>query len=384
MIKKISFSILLWLSATTLLSQIKNDTIFYESKNIDNIPKYIINDGIYYKWQWNKRSKDYVLFKDTLQLPLRITQNFDNKTYFFNNHSQILYSGNSYGYYSFDFKKDTITTVTPDKEETNFVMVDAKLYFSNYKTLYIKDLKTGKIIDSLTIMSKDPYDYILKIIKFSNTNEVVLMMGYYDGGEIPETQYYVYNEISKKYSLAPNNDLMQKIIEPNSAIVRFYDLPMQHIFLDKFIFDSNFNLLSKFKYHGIDIYGFVLSNQIITQLIIKSNVDSENGKKEGNKVLIPFIPNPFKEKAIYEIYENIELKAEDLEQFDAFDLRILRNMIFAKHNYAFKDKFLQAYFNLYGFYSANSKKNRLTDVSHLLTPEDKKNLELIEQVSKKK
>jgi hypothetical protein len=52
-------------------------------------------------------------------------------------------------------------------------------------------------------------------------------------------------------------------------------------------------------------------------------------------------------------------------------------MVFAKHNYAFKDKFLQAYFNLYSFYSGNHDKNRLTDVSHLLTSVDKKNLELI-------
>jgi hypothetical protein len=276
-----------------------------------------------------------------------------------------------------------------DEKEINFIMADAKSYFSNYQTLYIQDLTTGHIIDSLVVdnagKNSDWYYYILEIIKFSNTSEVVLMMGYYDGGEIPDVQYYIYNEISKKCLLAPNNDLMKKNIEPNSAIVRFYDLSMQYIFLDEFIFDSNFNFLSKFKYYDIDIYGFILSNQIIKQLIIKSNLDSKDSDTERNNVLIPFIPNPYREKVLYEIYENIELKAEDLKQLDTFDLRILRNMVFAKYNYSFKDKFLQAYFNLYSFYGYDDKqKTRITDVNKLLTPEDKKNLELIEQVSKKK
>jgi hypothetical protein len=71
-IKKIPLSLLLWFSTTMLLSQIKSDTILYENKNIDDIPIYIINDGIHYKWQWNKRNMAYTLFKDSLQLPLKV------------------------------------------------------------------------------------------------------------------------------------------------------------------------------------------------------------------------------------------------------------------------------------------------------------------------
>jgi hypothetical protein len=209
----------------------------------------------------------------------------------------------------------------------------------------------------------------------------------YYGDEISDEQYYVYDLISKRMEICKNNNLIKNIIDPNSFMVRFYDFSGKYLFLNGYILDSNYNIFSKINEIYADIYGLVITNGEIKQLIIKSNLDLENPqdkKSTRNSVLIPFVPNPFREKAMYEIYENKTLAVSDLEQFDSFDLRILRNMIFAKHNYAFKDKFLQAYFNLYRFYTGNHDKNRLTDVNHLLTPEDKKNLELIQEVSKKK
>jgi hypothetical protein len=53
-------------------------------------------------------------------------------------------------------------------------------------------------------------------------------------------------------------------------------------------------------------------------------------------------------------------------------------MVFAKHGYKFKSHYLQAFYNIFVL----DVKRDLTDVSHLLTPEDKKNLELIQKISK--
>jgi hypothetical protein len=82
---------------------------------------------------------------------------------------------------------------------------------------------------------------------------------------------------------------------------------------------------------------------------------------------------------LYKIYNNQILTKEEISKFDEWELHKLKNMIFAKHGYKFKSHYLQAFYNLFAFY-----KGRLTDVNHLLTAEDKKNLELIQQISKNK
>jgi hypothetical protein len=223
---------------------------------------------------------------------------------------------------------------------------------------------------------------ISEIIKFSNSNKIFFMIAdEYYGDERTKEQYYVYDETLKVLTKLINSDFIKENIPSEIFGIRYYDLSGNYVFLTEHILTSDFHIFSKRLYQRYnDIYGLVIMKGEIKQLILYSCLDSKDNETDGNNVLIPFIPNPYREKALYEIYENIELKAEDLKQLDAFDLRILRNMIFAKHNYAFKDKFLQAYFNLYGFYGYDEKqKSRVTDINKLLTPADNKNLELIRQ-----
>lgn len=87
------------------------------------------------------------------------------------------------------------------------------------------------------------------------------------------------------------------------------------------------------------------------------------------------------DKALYDIYNDIILSKSDVEKFDDWELNKLRNMIFAKHGYPFQSEYLQAFFNLFDFYNHIEKKS---DVNSLLTPNDRKNLQLIQQVSKTK
>jgi len=287
--------------------------------------------------------------------------------------------------YIFDFKKENLTTssVSFDEPDDNFSIANNKLYYSKYASLYIKNLDNGIIIDSVNISTiKDKEFYcISRILNFPNTNDVLIETGNtYYGDEVTDVQYFVYNEVDKTLNLAKDNDFIKKNIE--HQWMEFYDMTEKYIFFQECIMDSTRDIFSKKLYLNYDgICGLVIAKGEIKQLILYSRLDPEDSKKEGNAVLIPFIPDPYKEKAIYEIYENIELTAQDLQRFDAFDLRLLRNMIFAKHNCAFKDKFLQAYFNLYSFYGYQT--NRLTDVNKLLTLTDKKNLTLIQQVENK-
>ena len=87
------------------------------------------------------------------------------------------------------------------------------------------------------------------------------------------------------------------------------------------------------------------------------------------------------DKALYDIYNNVLIDKTEVETFDEWELNKLRNMIFAKHGYQFKSEYLQAFFNLFDFYN-NIKKT--DDVTNSLTPSDKKNLEVVQLVSKEK
>jgi len=390
--KKILFCMLLLqcLLITIMSAQIPNDTILYERLSGSTpMPRYLINDNVYYKWQYKKyhfteKYYEYFLYKDSILLSTGSC--FIAHTYFYDKNKNRLYMQSGRDRYIFDFEKENLTTssVSFDEPDDNFSIANNKLYYSKCASLYIQNLDNGKIIDSVNISAIADKDFycISQIINFPITSEVLIETGYvYYGDEVTNIQYYIYNEVDKTLNLAKDNDFIQKNIE--HKWMEFYDITGKYIFFQECIMDSMRNIFSKklyLNYNGM--CGLVIAKGEIKQFICYSRLDPEVSKKEGDNVLIPFIPDPYREKAMYEIYENIELTAQDLQRFDAFDLRLLRNMIFAKHNYAFKDKFLQAYFNLYSFYSYQT--NRLTDVNKLLTPTDKKNLTLIQQVSKQK
>ncbi|MDR0505605.1 MAG: YARHG domain-containing protein [Dysgonamonadaceae bacterium] len=385
--KSLFYILLLQCIYTNAAAQIPNDSIIYEGKR--NIPVYLIKDNTYYKWQCNKLCEladaKYFLYKDSILLS--VGTHIVMRTCFYNKNKNRLYTQYGRNSYTFDFNKDTlITSKVPDDEDDNFSISNNKFYYSRLKQLYICDLESKEIIDSVyisPIANKENYD-ISRIIFFPNTNDVLIETGdmtYCD--ETTDIQYFVYNEITKKLTVSKNNDIIKKNTEYQS--VNFHDISGKYVFWSDCIMSSTGNIFSmRLSWLYNNINGFVIANGEIMQYICYSFLDSEDNKKRGNDVLIPFIPNPLREKAMYEICENIKLKSEDLKQLDVFDLKILRNAVFAKYNYAFKDKFLQAYFNLYSFYGRNHNKKRIADVNNLLTPIDKKNLELIQQISKSK
>jgi hypothetical protein len=76
-----------------------------------------------------------------------------------------------------------------------------------------------------------------------------------------------------------------------------------------------------------------------------------------------------------EILSDRELELHHIKNFDStFDLRILRNSIFAKHGYIFKSQDLTNIFKKYNWYSP-----KLNDVDQLLTINDKYNIDIISQ-----
>lgn len=102
------------------------------------------------------------------------------------------------------------------------------------------------------------------------------------------------------------------------------------------------------------------------------------------KVFVPYKFTLPLERSFYRLYNDQEILKEDLNQFGEYELSILKNFIFAKHNYGFNSEFYQAYFNLFKFYNDEKERNsRAQDVNSLLTQGDKHNLNIITKALKK-
>lgn len=143
---------------------------------------------------------------------------------------------------------------------------------------------------------------------------------------------------------------------------------------------NNMTLVSKVL--SMDSYpsyvGMNISNGELQYHYIQSSLNNRV------KVIVPYIFIPQLDIQMYRAYTDEILTEKDIEGFGKYELGILRNLLFAKHNYAFKSEFYQAYFNMYDFYGKfNIGHPRESNVDNKLTAADKANIALIRAAEKK-
>ena len=80
-------------------------------------------------------------------------------------------------------------------------------------------------------------------------------------------------------------------------------------------------------------------------------------------------------KGLYEIASKQLLTVADIENLSKFDLKVMRNEIFARHGYIFTTEEMRIYFGSQPWY-----KGTVRDVSSRLTAIEKRNIELIKQM----
>jgi len=150
----------------------------------------------------------------------------------------------------------------------------------------------------------------------------------------------------------------------------------KHIYKNR-LFDDNFNFISEVLYFEPKIIGVNIQNNTVQYYYLRSTTQN------NVEVIIPYKFIPQLDLAMYKAYNNIILTQEDIKTLGKYELGILRNLIFAKHNYDFSSEFYQAYFNLYEFYNKEEmKKTRTKEVNSKLTDADKANIELIRRIEK--
>ncbi len=145
------------------------------------------------------------------------------------------------------------------------------------------------------------------------------------------------------------------------------------------IYDYKFNVITKALSHDVERIGYNFRSNGVLSNYISVKLD------DGRKAIVLYRFFMPLERSLLRIYSNEILLNEDLIQLKEEELSILKNMLYAKHNFKFNDLFFQAYFNLFEFYDDEKRKsNRLEGVDNLFTQADKRNLQIISVLSKQK
>jgi hypothetical protein len=132
-----------------------------------------------------------------------------------------------------------------------------------------------------------------------------------------------------------------------------------------------------FNYDAPYIVGYNYNNKLTSGINYRSELDNKFN------VIVPYKFSIAQEFAMLKVYYDSLLTQKEVSSFGKYELSVLRNLIFAKHNYKFESDFWQAYFNLFEFYRSDEKrKSRTKDVERLFTAIDKKNLGMLKKAEK--
>jgi hypothetical protein len=146
-----------------------------------------------------------------------------------------------------------------------------------------------------------------------------------------------------------------------------------------FIMDKDYNIIGQ----ALKSHRRAIGNNYLNGKMISKNMKTP--LDDLGTAIFEYNYSNLLESSLFEIYSDRTLSDEVLARANNYELDIMRNMIFAKHNYKFENEFYQAYFIRYEFYwkfqfsaFANERRPRLTNVDSLLTEVDKSNLARIQ------
>ncbi len=221
---------------------------------------------------------------------------------------------------------------------------------------------------------------IINILSFPKRSELLLGKAscYMDFSECDSAQMYGINLESKSIQPYESSrfELLDKFYLKESELY-FIRKPKWHG--GRSIINNQNRKITNVLSGRLDLVGWNYQNGQLTSHNFKSRTDEKpNWAPRFSEVIIPYRFTLRMERSLYRIYHNEIMLKEDTDKFDLYDLLILKNMVFAKHNYGFEKRFYQAFFNLFGFYGNDEKrKSRTKEVNHLLSVTDRNNLRII-------
>ncbi len=380
---------------------INDTTRFFKVIGIDNhqaVRFYSVKNGqtFYIK---NAGNNLLYLMRDSIAVDSIDSQAFE---YNFNaEHSTVLaYSGDSKSktYYEINLSDSKIERLHGIDQELLGKYKDTYLVGKPQKARYIDEMPyINKIsvyspLGNSIIKDISLKDYLsesegVKQVLVFDKNGLVLFVTalcYADGCE--NYKYILYdfddNRIIKAVNSAVANP--SRII-PGTSGGNFF-ITQEHDYKNLYVSSVYLDTYDTVLNRNINVIGKALWNETNMAYLFESKLDSKkhSWQTKEERVIIPAKVDLSLEKTIFEIYHNRRLEIGLFLEFSLYDLLILKNMIFAKHNYAFDNPYYQAYFNLFSFYNIDKmRKARTKDINNKLTEADKANLAEIKKALKK-
>ncbi|MCQ2973475.1 MAG: YARHG domain-containing protein [Bacteroidales bacterium] len=343
--------------------QISKDTLFMNY----NTWVYFNNKQINYKYD---KSNDYFnVFQDSLLIG-NADRIYGVSDYFYDNNILYLYSLRNVYVFNFNNNPYSFNMIEANFEEEEFInFIDKEyIYISGYKYLRKQNILTNK---STVLDTK--IETLCPFIKL-NPNLILIGASIYEAPDFLVDSITVYDENLQRTIHHNISENLKNILFERSFDHPIYSYNHHYAIFKNYIINSEYEIVSNCLPLYFYLQGVIIDNNKIQELILETKTD------EKERVEIPFFLDMNFCKLMYRIYNNEKITNSDLKNYDKIDLKILKNLILAKYNYKFKDKFLQAYFNLFEFYHCNFP--RKDDVSSELTDADKFNYQLIEKYEK--
>ncbi len=300
------------------------------------------------------------------------------------------------GFYEWNFKKNTFEKL----DSFNYRVYGPLTFYNNnfYLLLKNENNKVYKIHEynprtrGLSVFldltdelkgRKDKKDlgyfYFIK-----GKKNVLLTIGYCASDGISSEEKYMYSFESNEFYKSNGTELLNK----NKAnLVTLW--PLKDIYVDGkhyggstadngyddiVMLDSNLIAKGRILTKSNHIRGYNIQNNKVVSVNFESQLDSYEA------VIITVKLTSRLDLLFYKIFKSQKISPDALSGFGMYELNLLKNMVFAKHNYAFDTPYYQAFFNLFRVYRATmDRDSRTKSVNHLLTETDLYNLNLIKK-----
>lgn len=239
------------------------------------------------------------------------------------------------------FDLNTVIAISENEIALEFGLYQMGCY--DFDT-YILHKKTGEIIYNNQYKGKENWTSATKFCPFLKDEDKNEYYVYRSGINDQEGEYYIFNsDFSIRRPVVGGNETLS--FQCSSCEYGTFNTGVR--------IENN-----KFKYTYLAVYYY-----------------------EGYERSMYFLPYKFDSQLwllINQVFNNQPLDKNDIQQLDFYQLSILKNSVFAKHNYQFDSDFYKAYFSLFAFYAnEEAGKTRTKNVNALLTDNDQSNLKLI-------